>query len=176
MDGRDLVKPWWLLPPGRVHPAWWVGGTALLFWLDYLTGLNTQFPVLYVLPVSVAAWYSGLGPALMISIGMPLFHIALLLFWWQPADLFGAIAATVFRGTVISVMALWFARLSEHERALQQHTRTLEGLLRICSFCKSIRNAGGEWERLEKFIASRSETQFSHGLCPDCQKKYYPET
>jgi len=46
-----------------------------------------------------------------------------------------SIAATVFRGTVISVMALWFARLSEHERALQQHTRTLEGLLRICSFC-----------------------------------------
>ena len=33
----------------------------------------------------------------------------------------------------------------------------------------------GYWERIESYIGSRSEAQFSHGICPDCAKKLYPE-
>ena len=73
-------------------------------------------------------------------------------------------------------MALWFARLSEHERALRRHVQRLEGLLPICSFCKSIRNKSGEWETLETFISTRSEAEFSHGFCADCGRTHYPES
>ena len=81
---------------------------------------------------------------------------------------------TVLRGAVIMVMALWFARLSEHEHELQRHVQTLEGLLTICSFCKNIRNKDGQWERLEKVISERSDATFSHGYCPTCVKTQYP--
>jgi hypothetical protein len=51
----------------------------------------------------------------------------------------------------------------------------LEGLLAICSFCKNIRNANGEWEPLETYISKRSEAQFSHSFCPTCLERYYPQ-
>lgn len=52
--------------------------------------------------------------------------------------------------------------------------RTLSGLLPICSSCKKIRNDDGYWEQLEVYISERSEADFSHGMCPECTKKWYP--
>ena len=75
---------------------------------------------------------------------------------------------TAARGVVILVMALWFARLAEHERQLLRYVVKLEGLLPICSVCKSIRNESGVWEPLEGFISSRSDAHFTHGFCPTC--------
>ena len=51
----------------------------------------------------------------------------------------------------------------------------LRGILPICSHCKKIRDDKGYWNQLEKYIQERSETQFSHGICPECAKKYYPD-
>ncbi len=53
--------------------------------------------------------------------------------------------------------------------------RTLSGLLPICAHCKKIRNDRGQWERMETYISDRSEASFTHGICPDCLKKFYPE-
>jgi len=79
---------------------------------------------------------------------------------------------TIVRSVVISVMALWFARLSEHERQLHRYVVKLEGLLPICAVCKSIRNETGSWESLESFISDRSDADFSHGLCPNCLREH----
>jgi hypothetical protein len=175
MNRNALARPWWLLPPGRLHPGWWVAMAALLFWIDYVSGPNTQFPVFYVVPVSLAAWYSGRWPALALAVAVPVVHMLLwVAVWRQAGPLTTLIVTTTIRGAVIVVMALWFARLSEHERALERHVQTLEGLLPICSFCKKIRNEAGNWERLEAFISKRSDAQFSHSFCPDCGKTHYP--
>lgn len=56
-----------------------------------------------------------------------------------------------------------------------QELRILSGLLPICSFCKKIRNKEGDWELLESYITARSESKFTHGLCPQCREKHYPE-
>ena len=53
--------------------------------------------------------------------------------------------------------------------------RRLRGILPICSSCKKIRNDSGYWEQVESYIVDHSEAEFSHGLCPDCVKKLYPE-
>ncbi|KPA16796.1 histidine kinase [Candidatus Magnetomorum sp. HK-1] len=52
--------------------------------------------------------------------------------------------------------------------------KTLRGLLNICSYCKKIRDKDGNWQRIEKYIQDRSEAKFSHGMCDDCCKKFYP--
>lgn len=52
--------------------------------------------------------------------------------------------------------------------------RTLSGLLPICAGCKKIRDDQGSWSQIETYIRSHSEAQFTHGLCPDCQKVYFP--
>ncbi len=53
--------------------------------------------------------------------------------------------------------------------------KLLSGLLPICASCKKIRNDKGYWEQTEMYIRDHSEAQFSHGICPDCTEKLYPE-
>lgn len=172
MTVLEQERPWWLPPSARVPSLVWLGVAVPLVAVEYVTGIYSQFPVVYVIPVSLAAWYSGRWPAVTLAVAIPLAHFIFKLLGGPPVDLF-TIATTLFRGSVIVFMALWFARLSEHERALQHEVQTLKGLLPICLFCKSIRNESGEWERLERYISRRSETKFSHGICPPCQQLHY---
>jgi hypothetical protein len=51
----------------------------------------------------------------------------------------------------------------------------LNGLLPICAHCKNIRDDKGYWTQIESYIREHSEAEFSHGICPDCAKKLYPE-
>jgi AmiR/NasT family two-component response regulator len=53
--------------------------------------------------------------------------------------------------------------------------KTLSGLLPLCSSCKKIRDDDGYWHQVEVYIRDHSEAEFSHGLCPECAKKLYPE-
>jgi len=53
--------------------------------------------------------------------------------------------------------------------------KTLSGLLPICSNCKKIRDDKGYWNQIESYIRDHSEAEFSHGICPECAKKYYPD-
>jgi len=53
--------------------------------------------------------------------------------------------------------------------------KTLTGLLPVCSYCKKIRDDEGNWELMEKYIRRHSEADFSHGVCPECLKKYFPD-
>jgi response regulator RpfG family c-di-GMP phosphodiesterase len=58
-------------------------------------------------------------------------------------------------------------RLQELEQALAR-VKQLQGLLPICSYCKKIRDDGNYWQRVETYIESHVDVQFSHGICPDC--------
>jgi len=53
--------------------------------------------------------------------------------------------------------------------------KTLSGLLPICAACKKIRDDKGYWNQIESYIRDRSEADFSHGICPECAKRLYPE-
>jgi len=51
--------------------------------------------------------------------------------------------------------------------------KTLSGLIPICANCKRIRDDRGYWRRIEKYIEERSQAEFTHSLCPDCEQKLY---
>ena len=53
--------------------------------------------------------------------------------------------------------------------------KTLRGFIPICASCKKIRDDSGYWQQIEQYIQDRSDALFSHGICPDCAKKLYPE-
>ncbi|MCM3878836.1 MAG: hypothetical protein ND807_01895 [Vicinamibacterales bacterium] len=169
----ESVRPWWLLPPGRIHPAWWVAACAGILWSDYLGGLE-YFPLLYAVPVALAAWYSGRGTAMALAVAVPVARLVFLLELPSQAGLVSSLGlTTIARGIVVFFIGLWFARLSEVEHALDRRVQVLEGMLPICSFCKSIRNESGEWERLDTYISRKSEVQFTHGFCPSCGAVHY---
>lgn len=60
------------------------------------------------------------------------------------------------------------------ERALAE-VRTLSGLIPICSSCRKVRGDEGYWERVEDYTASHTAARFSHGMCPTCVARYFPE-
>jgi PAS domain S-box-containing protein len=53
--------------------------------------------------------------------------------------------------------------------------KTLKGLLPICANCKKIRDDHGYWQRVEEYIRDHSDAEFSHGICPECAKRLYPQ-
>ena len=60
------------------------------------------------------------------------------------------------------------------EEALAK-VKKLSGLLPICSYCKQIRDDKGYWKQIEIYIREHSEAEFSHSICKECAKKYYPD-
>lgn len=53
--------------------------------------------------------------------------------------------------------------------------KTLQGLLPICAACKKIRDDKGYWNQIEAYISAHSEAEFTHGICPECLDRLYPE-
>ena len=81
-------------------------------------------------------------------------------------------------------MAVWSRRRSERKRlrligelhAMTNKVKSLRGLLAICASCKKIRRDDGGWDHIETYITRHSGAEFTHGVCPECLGKLYPDT
>ncbi len=84
---------------------------------------------------------------------------------------------------LIVILAIWNIVLNLHlnkqNRLLKkqfEEIKTLQGLIPICYMCKKVKDDKGYWETVEKYITKHSGAKFTHGLCPACIEKYYPDT
>jgi PAS domain-containing protein len=97
-------------------------------------------------------------------------------------------AVPLFEGGHFSGVLAAFIDITERKRAEEERERliaelkealanikTLKGLIPICASCKKIRTDQGFWQQVEVYIREHSDVEFSHGLCPDCLKKLYPD-
>ncbi len=50
--------------------------------------------------------------------------------------------------------------------------RALRAFVPLCASCKSVRDAGGAWHSIEKFLAER-EVPVTHGFCDACAERLY---
>jgi phosphoserine phosphatase RsbU/P len=64
--------------------------------------------------------------------------------------------------------------IGELQEALAQ-IKTLRGIVPICANCKQIRDDQGYWNQVELYVSKHTEARFSHGICPDCMRKLYPD-
>lgn len=148
---------------------------AAVLLVDYVTGKEIEFPILYVVPVSMAAWKEqrvlayGLAAALsLVRVG---FHIP-----WN--EMQSPLRVWLNGSVILASLALYaylVIRTARQTRELRKDVQMLEGILPICASCKKIRNEHGEYEQIETYISDHSEAQFSHGLCSECAKKLYGE-
>ena len=96
----------------------------------------------------------------------------------NPQELERAITIAVARFSDMLELRRLNAELQARNQELQEaldNVKVLRGLLPICSSCKKIRDDQGYWRQLEAYIRDHSEAEFSHGLCPDCARRLYPE-
>ena len=69
--------------------------------------------------------------------------------------------------------------LEEKNQALlnaQNEIASLRDTLPICARCKSIRNDEGYWQQIETYFQEHSNSDLSHGICPECEEAMYGKT
>lgn len=67
------------------------------------------------------------------------------------------------------------ARLIAELQEALANVKLLQGMLPICASCKRVRDDKGYWNQIESYISTHTDVRFSHGLCPDCLKREYPQ-
>jgi K+-sensing histidine kinase KdpD len=152
-------------------------------------GFPTVIPnrdVLFIAGVIVASRFAGVTAGLCAAL------LSFLVFNWffDPTPhvldftVAGVVRAVIFGSVSLLVaslerqrrLAIW--SLEEANRKLRTYLdeiKVLRGILPICSYCKQIRTEADTWVQMEKYIHEHSEADFSHGVCPDCLRKHFPD-
>lgn len=173
--GTDAMKK----PSPAAACAVTLSAIGILGWLDFISGYELNFFVFYFLPVIAAATlfrhYGAIATSLISTLTWALAD-------WLSGHAYSASIYAVWNALIRLIafvtVGLAFARIRdllarEHEANEQlKRARTeislLEGLMPICSQCKSIREKDGTWTKMEVYISARSGAQFSHSYCPEC--------
>jgi len=147
-------------------------GLAILL-VDLFTGPYLMFPIFFVLPITLAAWYHGWRLSGSLSLLLPIGRVFIALYVDKRIPGTFVFLNGVIRILVLGFIALLVSRTARQTRELSRELKLLQGILPICMFCKRIRDEQKEWQQLESYICAHSEADFSHGLCPECAQKHY---
>lgn len=140
---------------------------------DFLAAPIALFPFLFVIPLALMAWNCGLRTALWLGVILCIIRFCIQTTWGIPYTTSVAVINALLRLAILLFITFLCGKLSQQTKALRARVRTLEGLLPTCSFCKDIRDENGEWQQIEEYVASRSEAQFTHGICPKCVTEHF---
>lgn len=155
------------------HPLMPVAAAVVCVGLDYMTGPFIQFPIAFVIPVALAAWFGRPVMAYSLSVFQPLCRLGFAFFWHVPwLQYYSSVNAGV-RIAVLVLIAYLINRTARQTRVLEKEVKMLEGLLPVCSYCKKIRDEGDHWQQMEAYITKHSEAKFTHGICPECARRYF---
>lgn len=141
--------------------------------LDFLTGPFLMFPILFVIPVTLAAWFLGRRDALTLAILLPLARFCIVSIWEPSAPLGYHAFNGLIRVAVLAFIAYLVSRTARQTEELQREVKLLEGMLPICCFCKKIRDEQKDWQQIETYISKRTEAEFTHSVCPECAQLHY---
>lgn len=155
-------------------------------WLDYLTGQELLFSVFYFLPLAWIGWQRN-------SLFTFICCVLATLIWYQADQMAGHVYSKEFitywnaliRLASFLTIAFTFLRIRldfDRQRVLNNELvqamaeiKRLSGLLPICASCKKIKDPQGQWQPIEEYIHAHSEAEFSHGICPECARRLYPD-
>jgi len=155
------------------HPASWCAVAIVFLVVDFVTGPDIQFPVAAIVSVALAAWHRGFRWALPFALGQPAVLFVFNFFWDVPWHLSLAVVNLLIRMVVLCGFA-WFAAVTALQR---RRISALERLLCVCAWCKRIRDNDNHetWQPVETYLSNQGDSAITHGICPDCLGKAFPE-
>jgi hypothetical protein len=77
-----------------------------------------------------------------------------------------------YPAVAIELLRMLYRRFIALEKVMVD---SIGGFIPICSNCKRIRNGKGAWLSLERYLMNYTQHEFSHGICPECREKLYPD-
>lgn len=167
------------VPPfecGLWKRGWFIALLCLVFVaVDWEMVPLRIFPFVFIFPLMLAAWNRSLTFAMVCAVTLSLTRITHQFVFDPNPDTVDEVTAALVRFFVLTLLAGLTNQLGRQARQLRQRVKLLEGILPICSRCKSIRDENNHWIQLEGYISAHTAAQFSHGFCPQCFKEYYGE-
>ena len=151
----------------------------ILLDLSLIMGIYAAFPnrVLYQLILALGFSFASVLRILITSSESSFISINAILVSLLFVNLVGYIISRRFHTTRRIQFDLWMdeKKLRNELQEAFENIKVLKGLLPICASCKKIRDDKGYWNQIETYIMEHTEADFSHGICPECAKKLYPE-
>jgi hypothetical protein len=137
--------------------------------LDLLTGQFLLFPILFVLPVTLSAWFSSPRWAYALAVFLPFGRLLISMFIDTPSPLAYSVANAIIRVGVLVFLAFLVARNARQTKALQEQ---VAGLVTICAWSRTI-EYHGEWISFEEYLKRHFNLDTSHGLSPAAAEKAF---
>ena len=154
------------------HVAVWLGLSVAVLIADYFIGPMIQFPALFVIPVSLAAWYNGAGWGLLLAVLLPLGRLYLVTIADAPWSFYESAVNAAIRMAVLGAFAWLVDRTAQQSAALARRVGLLEGLYPVCAVCGRVRAADDRWEPLERYVMSREKDRLAPEVCPSCASEH----
>ncbi len=143
----------------------------LILLLDLLTGPFLLFPILFVVPVTLAAWFHGSRLAYAQALLLPLGRYFIAEFVDHPAPLPYIVANALIRVTVLVFIAFLVSRTARQTKELE---RRVNDLVTMCAWSRTIEYQG-EWISFEQYLLRRFNINTSHGISPEEAKRAFGE-
>lgn len=144
---------------------------VFIFVLDIITGPYLQFPILFVIPVGMAAWYCSAPTAYVLALLLPLGRLAIALIIEALMPVGFAEINALIRIAVLLIIAYWIRRSARQTRELKAR---VSGLVTICAWSKTVEYEGA-WISFEEYLKRRFQLNTSHGISPEEAKRVLDE-
>ncbi len=159
----------------------------LVGYADHITGYEISVSFFYLLPLLLAVWFIGRGAGIIMSVlcvstiavsnslAGEQYYRNMNAMLWNLALIECFFLVVVFLSSQIKSDMREREELIEKLQNALASVKTLTGLLPMCASCKKIRDDQGYWTQVDRYISEHTDADFTHGLCPECVKKLYPE-
>jgi hypothetical protein len=152
--------------------------TVAIFVIDLLIPVGVSTGIPYILVILISLWSDRKVLPYYMAIGVS--TLTIIGFFLSPSggELWKALInrfLVLFAIWTVAILSVQRKIIYEQKEKALLEIKVLRGFLPICSSCKKIRDDRGFWNRIESYISDHSEAKFSHGICPECAKKLYPE-
>ena len=177
----SVVAAWAIQTALDLFPPFSTG--ALLIPLGYMTASLLIGSIVLYQPDSLAELASERRAVATCLLAMALLQMT---FPWvthmpQETMIVAAQGSTALQLLItVAIVQLHFAKsflVTEkmHAEMEQQLVTALDDFIPLCMICKDVRVEDGPWQSLDVYLAERTGSAVSHGVCPSCVPKLYGE-
>lgn len=144
---------------------------VVVYIIDRITPPGAQVFVYFTIPILLVSWNNSLRWGMVLAFGLPILRFGEALVFEnrfsQAVYAFNAVNRMLVFGVLVWIVAELRKQLAT--------TKLMQGLLPICASCKKMKNEKQEWQVLEEYVMEHTEATLTHGVCPDCMKRDFPD-
>jgi hypothetical protein len=143
--------------------------SAAILLLDLLTGRFLEFPILFVVPVGLSAWFYSARWSYSLAALLPVGRFFIATFVDTPFPFPYIVANALIRVALLFFIAFLVSRVARQAKERQQQLNTL---VTICAWSRTIEHQG-EWISFEQYLLRRFNISASHGISPAEAEKLF---